>query len=71
MIPSFGTAVTVGGAEIRLSVLGLRTHILQFTFYHHCAKIMAPKNKGKKGKNADDDAFWCVTIDSLHDVMML
>jgi hypothetical protein len=26
---------------------------------------MAPKNKGKKGKNADDDAFWWVVRSAL------
>ncbi len=39
--------------------------ILQFTLYHHRVKVMAPKNKGKKAKNADDDAFWCVMRSTL------
>ena len=60
--------MTVGGTGDP-TVLRFRTHILQFTFYHHCAKIMAPKNKGKKGKNPDDDAFWCVIRSIL--LMML
>lgn len=42
-----------------------RAHALQFTLYLLRTKIMAPKNKGKKGKNADDDAFWWVVRSGL------
>jgi hypothetical protein len=51
----------------RLLALALCIPSFCFSFTHQLT-IMAPKNKGKKGRKQDDDDFWYVTASDRYPI---